>query len=184
LLFVGNDFRRKGRDFLLRVFEYVRDVCTLTVVSNEPLLGGYVLPDGAEWIRGKNRNQVLDIYRNSDLFVFPTQQDYLPQVLGEALATGLSCVAREIGGIRDLVHDNQTGYLMSTEASAENWAARIRKLAANPNLLRALSLQARQFAEEMLDSRKFDRLIEGAVNSLYPEPVHSNTAVPPSPLWS
>ena len=64
-------------------------------------------------MRGRSRDQLVQIYQQSDVFLFPTQQDYMPQVLAEALSTGLPCIANNVGAIRDLVRDGETGFLMS-----------------------------------------------------------------------
>jgi len=49
-VFVGNDFARKGGEFLLRLYaDHLADVCTLTILSNDPALAGRKLPAGVEW---------------------------------------------------------------------------------------------------------------------------------------
>ena len=164
LLFAGNDFARKGGDFLLRLYsEHLAGAFTLTIASNDSTLSGRQLPPGVEWLRGRNREQLLEVYRANDVFVFPTRQDYMPQVLAEALAAGLPCLASDIGGIRDLVHEGQTGFLMPLDAPAELWAARLHRLAADPVELARLSARARQFAEQKLGLDRFERLIADVI---------------------
>lgn len=167
LLFVGNDFQRKGGEFLLRLYsDHLSTGCTLQIVSNDPCLSGRVLPNGVEHTSGKHRAELLEIYRKSDVLVLPTRQDYLPQVLGEALATGLPCIATDVGGIRDLVIDDKTGYLMTRDAPIDAWVARIHRLIDSPDVLQRLSRGARDFAEEMLDSRKFERMLAARIEEL------------------
>jgi glycosyltransferase involved in cell wall biosynthesis len=167
LLFVGNDFARKGGDFLLRLYsEHLLGSFTLTVASNDSALDGRQLPAGVQWLRGRNRDQLIEVYRDSDIFVFPTQQDYMPQVLAEALAAGLPCLANDVGGIRDLVHNGETGFLISRDAPTEVWAANLRRLAANPAELRRMSACARRFAEERLGLDRFERLIADVIEGL------------------
>jgi glycosyltransferase involved in cell wall biosynthesis len=167
LLFVGNDFVRKGGDFLLRLYtQYLSEFCTLAIASNDSALEQYTLAPGVEWLRGRNREQLLQVYRSSDLFVFPTQQDYMPQVLCEALATGVPCMANDVGGIRDLVHDGETGFLMSCEDSAERWAERLRFLNSHPEEIRRMSASARSFAERNLDLTGFEKLVTQIIDRL------------------
>jgi glycosyltransferase involved in cell wall biosynthesis len=167
LLFAGNDFARKGGDFLLDLYaERLTPACTLTIASNDPALSGRQLPPGVEWLRGRNREQLLEVYRASDVFVFPTRQDYMPQALAEALAAGLPCLASDVGGIRDLVHDGQTGFLMPVDAPAELWAEHLHRLATHPAELRRMSECARRFAEENLDFNRFSELIAEVVERL------------------
>ena len=149
LLFVGNDFARKGGDFLLGLYaEHLSGTCSLTIASNDPVLEGEKLPPGVQWLRGRTRDQLLDIYRASDIFVFPTHQDYMPQVLGEALATGLPCLTFDIDGTKGIVRNGETGFLIPRDAPAGVWAAHINSLVANPFELNRMSKCARQFAEE------------------------------------
>jgi len=167
LLFVGNDFLRKGGNFLLRLYgSYLRGQFTLTIASCDPVLESLPLPEGVTWLKGRNREQLLDVYRESDLFIFPTQQDYMPQVLAEALATGLPCIANDVGGIRDLVRDGQTGFLMSADAPLETWAERLRYLCAHPGELRQMAARARRFAEQNLGLDRFETSIRTVMERL------------------
>ena len=160
LLFVGNDFERKGGEILLRMYRsHLAEFCSLTILSNDPCLENTILPEGVTWRKGMNREGVLGLCRQSDLFVFPTQQDYMPQVLAEALAAGVPCIANDVGGIKDLVIDGRTGYLMAREAPMEAWVRQIRELASNAPKLDELSRGARSFAEQNLGMDRFQTLI-------------------------
>ena len=167
LLFVGNDFARKGGEFLLRLYsEHLAGCCTLTIASNDPSLAGRQMPAGVALLRGANREQVLQAYRNSHIFIFPTLQDFAPQVLAEASATGLPCIAREGDGVRDLIRDGETGFVMPRDASPELWAAQVHRLLADPAELQRMSQRARQFAEEALDLSRFELLLTDIVERL------------------
>jgi glycosyltransferase involved in cell wall biosynthesis len=109
--------------------------------------------------RGLNREAIRQLYRDSDLFVFPTKQDYMPQVLAEALATGLPCIANDVGGIRDLIRDGETGFLMTCETPSEVWATRLEQLRTDKAELDRLARGARTFAEQKLDALVFTRLV-------------------------
>jgi glycosyltransferase involved in cell wall biosynthesis len=167
LLFVTNDFARKGGEFLLRLYaDHLADSCTLTIASNDPALDGRSLPPGAVWRRGCNREELLGIYRESDLFLFPTRQDYMPQVLAEALAVGVPCMASDVGGIRDLVLDGINGFLMPYDSAADTGAARIRQLRSDPSELTRLAMGARAFALEKLGMQRFENMISSVVDRL------------------
>ena len=177
LLFVGNDFTRKGGDFLLRLYgEHLADSCTLSVASNDPALAQRRLPPGVTWIRGKSREELVDVYRESDLFVFPTRQDFAPGVLGEALAMGLPCLTTNIPGVRDLVIEGVTGFQLPFDAPPHAWAAHVKRLAAEPSELGRMSQCARQFAEEMLDVRRFEGLFTDVVGRLCQDAMERRSA--------
>ena len=167
LLFVGNDFARKGGEFLLLLYsEHLASACTLTIVSSDPALVGRQLPAGVERLGPLSLDRLRQVFRESHLFAFPTQQDFMPQVLAEALAFGLPCMANDVGGVRDLVHDGETGFLMSRDDPPEVWAERLQRLAADPVDLARMSASARRFAEERLSLDRFKRLIADVLERL------------------
>ena len=167
LLFAGNDFERKGGDFLLRLYaDYLVGTCRLTIASNAPSVAARTLPHGVEWLRCKNPAEMLAVYRAHDVFLLPTRQDYMPQVLGEALATGLPCLASDVGGIRDIVRDGENGFLMPPNAPGSAWATRLRNLAANPAEILRLSAGARRFAEAKLGMDRFEGLLRQTIDTL------------------
>lgn len=167
LLFVGNDFRRKGGEFLLRLFtEHLSRDCILTIASNDPVVAHLDLPAGVKLLRGKGREDLLPVYQSSDVFVLPTRRDFLPNVLAEALSAGVPCMTTDVGDNRSLVRDGQTGYLMPKDASADMWARHLLRLAADRTELRRLSVEARRFAERELGLPKFEALIRDVIASL------------------
>ncbi len=166
-LFVGNDFERKGGEFLLRLYaSHLANACTLTIVSNDPVLAGRKLPPGVQWIRGAAKDQVRDAYWNSHLLLLPTRQDYAPQVVAEASAAGLPSLATDVGGVPDLIRNGETGFILPREASLDQWAGRILGLLAEPEALRRMSGRARSFAEEFLSLERFGRLVSNVVDRL------------------
>lgn len=168
LLFAGNDFARKGGAFLISLIRDHLDPADfhLTIASNDASLETVPLPTGVEWLRGRNRDQLRDVYANSHLFVFPTLQDYMPQVLAEAMTMGLPCIANDIGGIRDIVQEGETGFLMHPSDKPERWAARLKQLASEPDRLSRMSAAARLFAETRLDISVFRSLVAGIVDAM------------------
>lgn len=51
------------------------------------------------------RNDVIQIMKSCDIFVFPSKREGLSVALMEAIASGLSCVASDIRGNNDLIND-------------------------------------------------------------------------------
>lgn len=65
------------------------------------------------------RNDVIEIYKASNLCCFPSIQEGLPVALMEAMACGLPCVASKIRGNIDLMKDANNGFLCDhTDISA------------------------------------------------------------------
>jgi glycosyltransferase involved in cell wall biosynthesis len=60
-------------------------------------------------------------------FLYTTQYDGLPNVLLEALASGLPAVAPDVGGIREIVNDD-TGWLVKDNTDVEAYMAALREM--------------------------------------------------------
>lgn len=54
---------------------------------------------------------LADFYSALDVFVLPSRQDNLPNMIMEAMACGAPCVAYDIGGMADLIDHGGNGYL-------------------------------------------------------------------------
>lgn len=53
-----------------------------------------------------NPSEIADILKASDLFILPTMTEGLPRVILEAMASGLPCIATDVGGIPELISDD------------------------------------------------------------------------------
>ena len=58
-----------------------------------------------------NQEDVASIYQQAAILVLPSAYEGTPNVVLEAMATGLPIVATNVGGIPDLIKDSETGYL-------------------------------------------------------------------------
>jgi glycosyltransferase involved in cell wall biosynthesis len=101
------------------------------------------------------RDTLPDLYRAADLFVLPAVHDGkgnvdgLPNVILEAMASGLPVVASGISGIPLAVTDGGTGLLVP-EGDAAALLAALRRLVAEPGLARTMGERGRARAESEL----------------------------------
>jgi L-malate glycosyltransferase len=49
--------------------------------------------------------EIIEVLNRSDIFVLPTMTEGLPRVIIEAMATGLPCIANNVGGVSELLSD-------------------------------------------------------------------------------
>ena len=97
------------------------------------------------------RDTLPDLYRAADLFTLPAVHDAkgnvdgLPNVILEAMASGLPVVASGISGIPLAVEDGRTGLLVPEGAPAALLAA-LRRLLADPAAAREMGVRGRHKA--------------------------------------
>jgi glycosyltransferase involved in cell wall biosynthesis len=90
--------------------------------------------------------------RRAHIFFFPSEIEGHPQVLGQAAACGLVCIARSLYH-PDYVVDEVTGLL---EASEEDMSGALRRLIREPELRARMSAAAAKHAEQF----DWDRITE------------------------
>lgn len=62
--------------------------------------------------RISDENKLADMYAAADVFVAPSREDNLPNVVLESLASGTPVVAFDIGGMPDMIQDGINGRLV------------------------------------------------------------------------
>ncbi|MDE3095519.1 MAG: glycosyltransferase family 4 protein [Chloroflexota bacterium] len=145
LLFVGGDLRRKGGDLLLETYRrHLSDACELHLVTGADVPSG----DGVYVHRGlaPYSPELLQLYRDADIFVLPTRGDCLAVVLGEAMASSLPIVTTRVGGHAEAVADGESGFLIDAGDGAA-LRDRLQRLAGDPALRLRMGRAARAIGE-------------------------------------
>jgi len=93
-----------------------------------------------------SRTDVAECLRCADIFFFPSRREGMPNVLLEAMASGLACVASSIGGVVDLLEPGVSGHIFEL-GDEPGMAACLAGLLADPTRTRALGRAARERAE-------------------------------------
>jgi glycogen(starch) synthase len=94
-----------------------------------------------------DRETVRNEYRNADIFVLPSLGEGMPNVVLEAMASGLPVVATRVRGIVDLVEDGVSGFLFEPR-NAEALMEKLALLLENDALRMKMGKAARQRAKE------------------------------------
>jgi glycosyltransferase involved in cell wall biosynthesis len=152
LLFVGGDLARKGGDILLELMRGpLQGRCELDVVT-----GADVAPADGVFVHrnvGPNSQQLLELYRNADVFVLPTMADCLAVVLGEAMAAGLPIITTPVGAHGEAVVHGETGFLMEPR-DGNALLGHLETFLNNPKLAVNMGQCGRQRGEERFDAHK------------------------------
>jgi glycosyltransferase involved in cell wall biosynthesis len=95
------------------------------------------------WFKEMSQDDVLDHYRNADVFVLASRiaadgdRDGLPNVLMEAQSQGVACIATRVSAIPELIQDGVTGLLVEPD-DPESLTAALEHLIREPDLRRRL----------------------------------------------
>ncbi|MBX2991724.1 MAG: glycosyltransferase family 4 protein [Bacteroidetes bacterium] len=154
LLFVGNEFDRKGLHVLIRSIAVLKgnDVRLLVIgsddsapyaslaaslgVSDKVIFGGRV--------RGPEA-----LFVAADAFVFPTVYEPFGMVLMEAMAAGVPLIAtRHAGALEDCTHEHH-GVFLSDPLSVEELSYSIQRLIDDSQLRHRLSEAGIAFAQQL-----------------------------------
>jgi glycosyltransferase involved in cell wall biosynthesis len=116
-LFVGSDFKRKGGEILLEAFHSFQGAIELDVLSQSPVASGAgvrlwrnIDAHTPEWER---------LWREADVFLFPSQLETFGIVLVEALAFGVPVISSRAGAAEEILENGKAGSLLEA-ATAEN----------------------------------------------------------------
>ena len=115
-LYVGSGFERKGVAPLIKAFSTLPDTAYLVVVGNDKRKTHYeTLADqcgAAARIRFLGAlKDVTPCYGAADVFVLPTLYDPFPNVILEAMASGLPVITSTKSGGAELIEPGKSGYI-------------------------------------------------------------------------
>jgi glycosyltransferase involved in cell wall biosynthesis len=94
-----------------------------------------------------HEEQLLSLYHAADLFVAPSRQENLPNMVLEAMACATPCVAFDIGGIPDMIRHGVTGYL-ARPYEVEDLATGISLLLADESGRLAMGWASREWVQQ------------------------------------
>ena len=178
VLCVASLIEKKGITFLLQGFKIVLDrglALRLLIIGDGPEKGPILelaqdmeLGDSFQlsFSNEETREELAGIYRTVSLFVLPSivskdgNQEGIPSVIMEAMASGLPVIATRTGGIPEIVRDGETGILVNPGSSQEI-AKAIMRIFENPDLSRVMGQMGRRRIEAEFDYRRNGRVLSG-----------------------
>jgi D-inositol-3-phosphate glycosyltransferase len=184
LLFVGRLERLKGVDVAIRALALLRDRAhddLRLIVLGEDVRDGDEsekerlkqvaaasgVRDRVDFLGSVAHHELPYFYAAADVCVMPSYSESFGLVALEAQACGRPVVASGVSGLRSVVRDEVSGYLIDGHDPAI-YAERIGRLLADPELAQQMGRRGRLLAQRFSWTRTADRLgnlFEGAIES-------------------
>ena len=105
-------------------------------------------------------SDVWSLYFAADVFVLPSHSEGSPNVLLEAMAAGLPIVATAVGGIAEMVEDNQTALLVPSQ-DPQALAAAIARVLKDRDLAQRLAANASSLVGSRYTTQNYVKALMG-----------------------
>ncbi|HEX55103.1 MAG: hypothetical protein DRO90_00815 [Candidatus Altiarchaeales archaeon] len=149
VLFVGRFTYRKGIHILLEAFQKVKqevEDAHLTLVGSgyfssvvDLLIRALNLSKDVSIVEGRKKEKLVEIYQNSHVFVLPSiYGESFGIVLLEAMASKTPVIASDDGGIKELIKNEKTGFIVKKD-DVEGLSEKIAELLLDQNLSKKIS---------------------------------------------
>jgi UDP-glucose:(heptosyl)LPS alpha-1,3-glucosyltransferase len=150
LLLIGNDWKKKGLDTLLKAIGLLKNLPLrlLVVGSDAPgfyreLVDQFALHDRVRF--QKPSMDVLFFYAAADLYVGPSLEDSFGLPILEAMACGLPVIASANAGASELIRDGETGFILRDPQNQVELASLIRRIQAEDKLRALIGAAASRY---------------------------------------
>ncbi|NJK63466.1 MAG: colanic acid biosynthesis glycosyltransferase WcaL [Synechococcaceae cyanobacterium SM2_3_1] len=189
ILTVGRLVEKKGISYSIRAMRILKEKnldFRYRIVGDGPLsdqlqqlISDLELENEVLLLGGLPRDQVINLYRETDLFILASvtamngDQEGQGLVLQEAQAMGIPVISTLHNGIPDGVRHGETGFL-APEKDSQSLADYLLYLIQNPEEYKKMSRSAHQFIQEEYDIHHLNnQLIDMYRNLIHPESVNS-----------
>ncbi|RYX95807.1 MAG: glycosyltransferase family 1 protein [Comamonadaceae bacterium] len=153
LLFVGNDYRKKGLPGLLAAFADLPPDAVLAVVGNPAQIPAFAAQVKAMGLDGRvfflgSLPDVTPAYEAADILVHPTLEDTFAMVVLEAMSHGLPVVvsAAQYCGIAGLLSHGSNALVLENPRDPQAIGEAVTAILESPPLRQSLSANAAAFA--------------------------------------
>jgi len=154
LLFLGGLKQRKNTPFLLSLIKQIKDpqvkllICGSGRQSNKLLkqVKKLKIKKKVAFTGFVPEQEKVDYYNLGDVFLFPSKKEGFGLPIIEAGACCLPSIASNSSSLKELVINNQTGYLVE-QGNLQQWQEKVEKLVKDENLRKKMGKKARKFSQ-------------------------------------
>jgi UDP-glucose:(heptosyl)LPS alpha-1,3-glucosyltransferase len=163
-LIIGNDWKKKGVDMLLRALALCKEIPVRLLVVGQDSPEAYANLCDALGVSSRvsflsPSADVLQFYAAADSYVGPSLEDAYGLPVLEAMACGLPVIASAAAGVSEIVTDGENGLILRDPRDAEALAALLRQIAMSPEFAYSLARAAERTAAGESWDAYTDRMI-------------------------
>jgi glycosyltransferase involved in cell wall biosynthesis len=123
LLSVGRIVHQKGLDLAMHALGGLKDLnWEWRIAGDGPQMQALQslaqelgIDDRVFFLGWQSREQIMESYKQANVFLFPSRHEGMPNAILEAMSSGLPVIATCIAGNEELLVEGQTGYLVPAE---------------------------------------------------------------------
>ena len=168
VIFVGNDFVRKGAKYLIEAFN------NLSLNNAELWMVGVDLEKYTDILKLNKKNiiffgtvkefKLVEIYNKSSVLCVPSFDEGLPEVIPKAMACGLPIITSQYGS--DFIKDNINGFLVEP-GNSRKLEEKIKYLYDNPTKLSYMSDKSLETHDNFFTLERYSKkIIKNVFNNL------------------
>ncbi len=159
-VFIGYLAKEKGIEDLLAATARLSDL-RLVVVGRgngeyeRELLGianSLGISSRVKWTGYLAPGEIAELFSKASLLVLPSYAENSPNVVSEAMCSGVPVVASDVGGIPQMISDGNTGFLVPP-GDVDSLVSAIDRVTSNPALADKMGREARKGATGRFDPR-------------------------------
>lgn len=177
ILFLSNLIESKGVFVLLEACEILKQKglafhCTyvggegdVNAQQFQKKVNELGLNDQVVYLGKKYGEEKEKVFSKADIFIHPTYEDCFPLVLLEAMQYDLPTISTFEGGIRSIVENGVTGFLVPQQ-NAQALAEKLEILIKNPALRQQMGEAGRLKYEQEFTLNKFEERLKGIINDI------------------
>lgn len=136
LVFIGKNWKKKGGDKVFMAYRKLKSKglqCTLTIIGSTPQEPYDEIEDVTvipflDKSKPEHLKRLCNILKEAHFLVLPTEFDAFGIVFCEASAYGVPSIAANVGGVSQPVRDGKNGFLLPPNATAEDYAEKIKSV--------------------------------------------------------
>jgi len=172
ILYIGRIHKIKGIDFLVRAYAYLKnkmnfkDAILVIAGPNDGYLSEIIhlaqasgVSNSVLFVGSLYGGDKLAAYVDSEVYILPSRYETFPMAVLEAYACGKPVIASDVGGLKELIVDGETGFLFEA-GNFKQMAEKMVYLLNNSDKAVEISRKARILVEEKYSIDKVVDMIE------------------------